>query len=64
MFKGTYKNRQGKPLRGLDFESSMRQTGLAWLPPDIFNWSDFHLHDDLVASTTFTFNGLQGVFRN
>ncbi|GKU15179.1 unnamed protein product [Fusarium langsethiae] len=64
MFKGTYKNRQGKPLRGLDFESSMRQTGLAWLPLDLFNWTDFHLHDNLVASTTFTFNGLQGVFRN
>jgi hypothetical protein len=64
MFKGTFKNRQGKPLRGLDFESSMRQTGLAWLPLDLFNWTDFHLHDNLVASTTFTFNGLQGVFRN
>ncbi|KLP14862.1 Uncharacterized protein LW94_6637 [Fusarium fujikuroi] len=64
MFKGTYKNRQGKPLRGLDFESSMRQTGLAWLPLDLFNWTDFHLHDNFMASTTFTFNGLQGVFRN
>ncbi|KAH8656765.1 hypothetical protein BGZ61DRAFT_486537 [Ilyonectria robusta] len=64
MFKGTYKNRQGKSLRGLDFKSSMHQTGLAWLPPDLFNWSEFHLRDDLVASTTFTFNGLQGVFRN
>ncbi|EXL65420.1 hypothetical protein FOPG_18352 [Fusarium oxysporum f. sp. conglutinans race 2 54008] len=42
----------------------MRQTGLAWLPCDIFDWSNFHLQDDLVASTTFTFNGLQGVFRN
>ncbi|KAH7187211.1 hypothetical protein DER44DRAFT_816631 [Fusarium oxysporum] len=64
MFKGTYENRQGKPLRGLDFESSIRQTGLAWLPLDLFNWTDFHLHDNLMASTTFTFNGLQGVFRN
>ncbi|RKK87314.1 hypothetical protein BFJ68_g17067 [Fusarium oxysporum] len=64
MFKDTYKNGQGKPLRGLGFESSMRQTGLAWLPLDLFNWTDFHLHDNLVASTTFTFNGLQGVFRN
>ncbi|EXM14331.1 hypothetical protein V3481_016527 [Fusarium oxysporum f. sp. vasinfectum] len=64
MFKDTYKNGQGKPLRGLGFESSMRLTGLAWLPLDLFNWTDFHLHDNLVASTTFTFNGLQGVFRN
>ncbi|KAF4947724.1 hypothetical protein FSARC_13898 [Fusarium sarcochroum] len=57
-------NRKGKPLRGLDFESSMRDTGVAWLPRDLFDWSNFHLQDDLVASTTFTFNGLQGVFRN
>ncbi|WKT54414.1 hypothetical protein QSH57_004998 [Fusarium oxysporum f. sp. vasinfectum] len=64
MFKDTYKNRKGKPLRGLNFENSMRQTGLAWLPCDLFDWSNFHLQDDLVASTTFTFNGLQGVFRN
>lgn len=64
MFKGTYKNRQGKPLRGLDFQSSMHQTGLAWLPPDLFDWSNFHLRDDLVESTTFTFNRLKGVFRN
>ncbi|KAG5746834.1 hypothetical protein H9Q70_010483 [Fusarium xylarioides] len=64
MFKDTYKNGQGKPLRGLGFESSMRQTGLAWLPLNLFNWTDFHLHDNLVASTTFTFNRLQGVFRN
>lgn len=64
MFKDTYKNRKGKPLRGLDFESSMCHTGLAWLPRDLFDWPNFHLQDDLVAPTTFTFNGLQGVSRN
>ncbi|KAL5603551.1 hypothetical protein FOVSG1_006301 [Fusarium oxysporum f. sp. vasinfectum] len=64
MFKDTYKNRKGKPLRGLDLESSMRHTGLAWLPRNLFDWFNFHLQDDLAASTTFTFNGLQGVFRN
>ncbi|KAH7111530.1 hypothetical protein EDB81DRAFT_829133 [Dactylonectria macrodidyma] len=64
MFKGQYVSRQGKRLRGLDFERTMHQTGLAWLPRELFNWSDFHLHDNLVASTTFTFNGLQCVFRN
>lgn len=64
MFKGIYKNRKGKPLRGLDFGSSMQQTGLAWLPSDLFNWRDFHLHDELVTSTSFTFNGLQGVLSN
>lgn len=64
MFKDSYKNRNGKCLRGLDFESSMRDTGLAWLPHHLFNWPGMHLHDELVTSTSFTFNGLQGVFRN
>jgi hypothetical protein len=58
MFKDTYKNRKGKPLCGLNFESSMRHTGLAWLPRDLFDWSNFHLEEDLVVLTTFTFNGL------
>ena len=64
MFKGTYQNRKGQPLRGLDFEGSMRQSGLASLTFDMFHWEDFHLRDEIVASTTFTFNGLQGIFRN
>lgn len=64
MFKDKYKNRDRKCLRGLDFESSMQHTGLAWLPRDLFNWPGLHLHDELVTSTSFTFNGLQGVFRN
>ena len=64
MFKDSYKNRNGKCLRGLDFESSMRDTGLAWLPRHLFNWPGLHLHDELVTSTSFTFNGLQCVFRN
>jgi hypothetical protein len=64
MFKDSYKNRNGKYLRGLDFETSMRKTGLAWLPRDLFNWPGLHLHYELVTSTSFTFNGLQGVFRN
>ncbi|KFY66151.1 hypothetical protein V497_01104 [Pseudogymnoascus sp. VKM F-4516 (FW-969)] len=64
MFKDSYNNRNGKCLRGLDFETSMRKTGLAWLPRDLFNWPGLHLHDELVTSTSFTFNGLQGVFRN
>lgn len=42
----------------------MRHNGLAWLPHDLFSWPDLHLHDELVTSTSFTFNGLQGVFRN
>ncbi|PVH76124.1 hypothetical protein DL98DRAFT_551354 [Cadophora sp. DSE1049] len=57
-FKDKYKNRDGKCLRGLDFESSMRYDGLAWLPCDLFSWPDLHLHDKLVTSTSFTFNGL------
>lgn len=64
MFKAQYKNRKGEQLRGLDFESSMRDTGLAWLPRYLFNWGGLHLHDELVTSTSFTFNGLQGMFRN
>ncbi|KAI5455739.1 hypothetical protein BGZ63DRAFT_418208 [Mariannaea sp. PMI_226] len=47
LFKDTYTNRKGKSLKGLDFESSMRLSGLAWLPIDLFNWSDFHLQDEL-----------------
>ncbi len=31
---------------------------------DLFSWPGLHLHDELVISTSFTFNGLQGVFRN
>jgi len=61
MFKDKYQNREGKCLRGL---GSMRHTGLAWLPCNLFNWPDLHLHDKLVTLTSFTFNGLQGVFRN
>ena len=64
MFKDSYKNQNRKCLQGLDFESSMRDTGLAWLPRDLFNWPGLYLHDELVTSTSFTFNGLQGVFRN
>jgi hypothetical protein len=64
MFQNQYENRQGKHLRGLDFARTMQQTGLAWLPRELFNWQDFHLHDALVTSTTFTFNGLQCGFRN
>ncbi|KID81132.1 hypothetical protein MGU_11489 [Metarhizium guizhouense ARSEF 977] len=64
MFKDKYKNRKGKSLRGLGFERSMRQSGLAWLPYELFDWSALHLRDELVTSTTFTFNGLQGKFWN
>lgn len=64
MFKKEYKNRERRCVRGLDFEGSLRDTGLAWLPHDLFNWADMCLHDELVASTTFTFNGLQSIFRN
>ena len=64
MFKDKYKNQKGEYLRGLNFESSMRDTGLAWLPRDLFNWGGLHLQDELVTSTSFTFNGLQGMFRN
>lgn len=64
MFKDHYKNRRGKCLRGLNFESSVRDSGLAWLPCDLFNWVGFHLPDELVTSTSFTFNGLQEFFRN
>ena len=64
IFKDQYKNRDSKYLRGLDFESSIRHNSLAWLPPHLFNWPDLHLHDELITSTSFTFNGLQGVFRN
>jgi hypothetical protein len=53
-----------KPLRDLDFESSMRDTGIAWLPRDLFDWPGLHLHDDLVTSTSFTFNEFQGIFCN
>lgn len=56
MFKDRYKNRDGKILRGLDFESSMSKKGLAWLPCDLFNWPDLHLHDEFVTSTSFSFN--------
>ncbi len=63
-FRSEYTNEQGKSLRGLDFDSTMRFSGLAWLPGNLFNWDLLCLHDDLVDSTTFTFNGLQKVFWN
>jgi hypothetical protein len=64
IFKDKYKNRDSKCLRGLDFESSIRQNSLTWLPRDLFSWSNLYLHNELVMSTSFTFNGLQGIFRN
>lgn len=64
LFKDRYQNRQGKNLRGMNFEGSMRDTGLAWLPCEFFNWSNLHLLDELVPLTTFTFDGLQGIFGN
>ncbi|KAK8917674.1 hypothetical protein VCV18_008994 [Metarhizium anisopliae] len=64
MFKKEYRNRQHKRLRGLDFEGSMKKAGLVWLPRDLFNWTDLCMHEELVSSTTFGFNGLRSVFRN
>lgn len=64
IFKGHYKDRQGKSLQGMNFEESIRSTGLACLPRELFNWLDLHLHDELVTSTTFSFNELQGIFSN
>ncbi|KJK73559.1 hypothetical protein H634G_11195 [Metarhizium anisopliae BRIP 53293] len=64
MFKESYNNRKCLPLQGLNFEGSMRDSGLAWLPRGLFNWFDLHMHDELVSSTTFVFNGLKGVFAN
>ena len=64
LFRSEYRNKRGESLRGLDFDGSMRLSGLAWLPSDIFDWSILSLHDDLVGRTTFTFNGLRSIFRN
>lgn len=64
MFKDAYKDKKGKPLQGLAFQYSMLDSGLAWLPRDLFNWGDLHLHDELLLSTTFSFNGLRGAFMN
>lgn len=41
-------SREGKHPRDLDFERTMHQTGLAWLPHELFNWSGSHLHNELV----------------
>ena len=64
MYKSKYQNRAGKWLRGLDFESAMSCDGLAWLPRDLFDWTGLHLHDEFLHCTSFTFNGMQGVFQN
>ena len=64
MYKDKYKNRAGKWLRGLNFETSMSCHGLAWLPHDLFDWANLHLRDESVESTSFIFNGMQGAFQN
>ena len=63
MFKYAYQNRKGESLRGLAFQNSMRDSGLAWLPRDLFNWQALQLHDEIVIVHIW-FNGLQSIFWN